>query len=62
MVWVADRGGHRVQKFDSEGNFLLEFGSDGKGEGEFSHPRQVAVVMHYSMCMLRTQKSQYPKI
>jgi tripartite motif-containing protein 71 len=42
-VWVADRGGNRVQKFDSEGNFLLEFGSDGSGEGEFSDPRQVAV-------------------
>ena len=40
---MADRGSNRIQKFDSEGNFLLEFGSGGRDEGQFSHPRQVAV-------------------
>jgi DNA-binding beta-propeller fold protein YncE len=42
-VWVADLNNNRVQKFDSDGNFLLEFGSFGSEEDEFDHPRQVAV-------------------
>ena len=35
-VYVADRTNHRVEKFDSEGNFLLTFGN-------FTNPTAVAV-------------------
>ncbi|HEX6154371.1 MAG TPA: hypothetical protein VFZ19_12715, partial [Solirubrobacterales bacterium] len=30
-VWVLDTGHSRVQKFDPEGKFLLQFGSSGTG-------------------------------
>jgi tripartite motif-containing protein 71 len=33
----------RIQKFDNDGNFLLQFGSFGSGPGEFNKPRQIAV-------------------
>ena len=42
-VWVADRGNHRIQKFDKDGNFLFKFGSFGSKEGQFNNPRQIAV-------------------
>jgi DNA-binding beta-propeller fold protein YncE len=34
-VYVADWGNHRIQKFDSQGQFLAKWGSRGKGDGQF---------------------------
>jgi DNA-binding beta-propeller fold protein YncE len=42
-VWVADRANHRVEKFDSRGNFITKWGSYGKGDGQFDNPRHIAV-------------------
>ena len=33
----------RIQKFDSDGNFLTKWGSKGKGNGEFDAPAGIAV-------------------
>ena len=40
-IYVADTGNHRIQKFDSQGGFLMAFGSFGKASGEFYSPTQV---------------------
>jgi DNA-binding beta-propeller fold protein YncE len=37
-VYVSEYGQHRVQKFDSEGNFLLKWGSFGSNDGQFFQP------------------------
>jgi len=37
-IYVADRQNHRIQKFDSNGNFLLKWGSLGTNDGQFDHP------------------------
>jgi len=42
-VYVADAGNHRIQKFDSNGNFLLTWGTFGSDDGEFRGPTGVAV-------------------
>lgn len=42
-VYVSDTGNKRVQVFDAEGNFLLEFGGDGAGLGQLSEPVGLAV-------------------
>jgi DNA-binding beta-propeller fold protein YncE len=42
-ILVADSGNHRLQAFDSLGNFLAEFGSFGSGDGQFSTPQGLAV-------------------
>ena len=42
-VYVADTGNHRIQRFDSEGNFLGAWGEEGDGDGEFRSPEGVAV-------------------
>jgi len=41
-IFVADADNHRIQCFDSEGNFLFKFGSKGTGNGEFNRPKDVA--------------------
>jgi len=37
-VYVADSENHRIQKFDSEGNFLFAWGSSGTETGQFNFP------------------------
>jgi len=34
-VYVGDAGSFRIQKFDENGNFLLEWGGEGTGDGQF---------------------------
>lgn len=42
-VYVTDRTAHRIQKFDSNGNFLTKWGSFGTGNGEFNVPADVTI-------------------
>ncbi len=42
-VFVVDKGNNRIQKFDSNGNFITKFGSEGSGKGEFFSLKGVAV-------------------
>jgi DNA-binding beta-propeller fold protein YncE len=38
-VYVSDFGeNNRIQKFDSNGNFLTEWGTTGSGDGQFINP------------------------
>ena len=42
-VYVVDSANNRVQRFDSDGNYLSQFGSAGSGDGQFSEPQAVAI-------------------
>lgn len=42
-VYVADYDNSRVQKFDSSGGYISQWGSSGTGNGEFNFPYSVAV-------------------
>ena len=42
-VYVCDTMNHRVQKFTRDGEFLMEFGGHGKGDGEFDMPWGICV-------------------
>lgn len=46
-IFVSEEGGsgygNRVQKFNANGQFILKWGSQGSGEGQFNAPQQVAV-------------------
>ncbi|OHD65507.1 MAG: hypothetical protein A2176_14045 [Spirochaetes bacterium RBG_13_51_14] len=44
-LYVVDSGNSRVQKFDENGAFILEFGKKGEYEGELSRPTDVAVIL-----------------
>ena len=42
-IYICDAFNYRVQKFDSDGNFLLKFGSKGSGNGQFNMPWDVCI-------------------
>ncbi len=43
VIYVADSGNHRIQKFDLQGNFKGKWGSKGDNDGEFNGPAGIAV-------------------
>jgi len=46
--YVSDRGWNKIFKFDSEGNFILDFGGEGQGPGEFlAHPGKFIFTLSY---------------
>ena len=40
-IYVADSNNYRIQKFDSEGNFISKWGVNGAGDGDFSDPSSI---------------------
>jgi len=42
-IYAVDGGNSRIQKFDSEGNYILQWGGAGKNDGLFSDPETIAV-------------------
>jgi tripartite motif-containing protein 71 len=42
-VYVSDRQNNVVQKFDSNGSFLMSWGAWGSGDGYFHDPKGIAV-------------------
>jgi len=42
-LYVVDQHNHRVQKFDSAGNFINMWGRQGSGDAEFNFPYGIAV-------------------
>jgi tripartite motif-containing protein 71 len=42
-VYICDVKNQRIQKFDSDGNFITMWGSKGEGEGQFIHPHGIEV-------------------
>ncbi|HEX7845839.1 MAG TPA: hypothetical protein VF476_08585, partial [Chitinophagaceae bacterium] len=36
-LYVVDQHNHRIQKFDSAGNFISMWGKQGSGQGEFNY-------------------------
>jgi tripartite motif-containing protein 71 len=42
-VYVLDVSNYRVQKFDGNGTFLAQWGTKGKGDGQFSEAADIAI-------------------
>src|SRR5262249_10301284 len=42
-IYIADSGNDRVQKFDSTGHYLSQFGSAGNGPGQLQNPHGLDV-------------------
>jgi len=37
-IYILERGNHRIQKFNKDGNYLRTIGKEGQGPGEFERP------------------------
>src|SRR5680860_678354 len=42
-VYVTDTGNNRIQKYDSDGNFLIKWGEEGSNDGQFIKLHDIAV-------------------
>jgi len=42
-IYVLDAGNHRIQKFDTDGNYIATIGNQGQGPGEFQYPQSIDV-------------------
>ncbi len=51
-IYTIDTYNYRIQKFDSNGTFLLKWGSEGEFEGQFNKPRSIAIDSHNNMYVL----------
>ena len=51
-VAVADRDNHRVQIFDSEGNYKRQFGTKGKEDGQFYFPSGLTSDAHGNLLVM----------
>jgi DNA-binding beta-propeller fold protein YncE len=40
---VLDKSNNRIQKFDSNGNFIMKWGSPGTADGQFNFPDGIAI-------------------
>lgn len=40
---MAENGNNRIQKFDSNGNFITKWGTFGDGDGQFVTPEGIAI-------------------
>ena len=61
FVYVADRNNNRVQKFDVNGGFILEWGVMGGGEGELNSPGGLAVDMNNDIYVVDTNNNRVQK-
>ena len=43
VIFTYQKDNHRIQKFSSEGDFIAAFGSEGTGDGQFTHLHGIAV-------------------
>lgn len=66
-IYVMDAGNSRVQKFDTAGNFLLMWGSEGSGDGQFQndtanrHSGRLAVDSQGNVYVLDTKNFRVQK-
>lgn len=50
LMYVTERGNHRVSVFDKDGKFVMCFGKQGDKKGQFQGPYGVAVDHHHVFC------------
>jgi DNA-binding beta-propeller fold protein YncE len=55
---VADCANHRVQIFDSEGNYKRQFGTEGKEDGQFFRPVGIASDAHGNLLGLHATSTK----
>ncbi|MBI4673838.1 MAG: SMP-30/gluconolactonase/LRE family protein [Chloroflexi bacterium] len=60
-VYVVDSGNHRIQKFNSAGVYVTQWGSQGSGDGQFESPSGVAVDSENNVYVADTRNHRIQK-
>jgi RHS repeat-associated protein len=61
FVFVADTYNHRIQKFTTEGVFVMGWGTYGYGDGNFRYPKDVGVAADGSVFVVDSYQHQIKK-
>jgi DNA-binding beta-propeller fold protein YncE len=61
-VYVADYGNQRIQKFDPNGNFLMKWGSEGKGDGQFMGPTNISLDSQGNIYVIDGERDDIQKL
>ena len=60
-VYVLDTKNFRIQKFDSNGNYLAQWGAEGDGNGQFRQPFDIAIDRENNIYIADVGKSTVQK-
>ncbi|MCA9343189.1 6-bladed beta-propeller, partial [Candidatus Saccharibacteria bacterium] len=60
-MYVTDTNNHRIQKFDSDSNFVSSWGSHGKADGNFRSPLGISVDTSDNIYVVDTQNNRIQK-
>jgi DNA-binding beta-propeller fold protein YncE len=60
-LFITDTNSHRIQKFDSNGNFITKWGSQGSKDGQFILPLGLDVNSHGNVYVVDQGKSNIQK-
>jgi DNA-binding beta-propeller fold protein YncE len=58
-AYVIDAPAERIQKFDSQGNFVLKWGSPGEGEGQFDFNGWASLTVDHEGNVYTTEQGNY---
>jgi hypothetical protein len=60
-IYVSDTNNHRIQKFDSGGVFIMQWGSSGAGDGQFSLPQGLGIDLSDNVYVADTGNNRVQK-
>ena len=61
IVYVTEIRGNRIQMFTSDGMFVIRWGTEGSGDGEFIYPKGIAVASDGSVYVSETEGNRIQK-
>jgi hypothetical protein len=58
-MYVLDRRGKTVRKFDKKGKYLLSFGREGQGPGEFTFPEEIRLLSNGQLMVFEGETQKF---
>jgi len=58
-IYVLDWRGKTVRKFDKKGRYLLSFGSEGQGPGEFTFPEEIRLLSNGHLMIFEGETQKF---
>gem|GEM_PF-6445431 len=61
FLYIADNGNYRIQKFNSDGNFILQFGNHGDLNGQFKSISDLTIDFYNNIYILDIERNDVQK-